>query len=61
MSLLKNQHRPEADSLSAAGTDVDAELLHGLDQSGRVLGVESNVCSVDNADQYKLPKTDSFN
>lgn len=42
MLLLEDQHGAEADSVLAAGSNVDANGTHGADESGRVLGVEGD-------------------
>ena len=40
--LVEDEHGSEADSVLAAGTDVDSDVAHGADEASRVLGVEGN-------------------
>lgn len=46
MLLVENEHRSEANSVLAAGTDVDSDMTHGADEASRVLGVEGNECTL---------------
>lgn len=43
--LLENEHGSETDGVDTAGADVDKELLHRLDEGGRVDGIEGDVCA----------------
>lgn len=45
MRLLEDEHGSETDGVDTAGADVDVELLHRLDEGGRVDGVEGDVCT----------------
>ena len=40
--LVEDEHGSEADSVLAAGTDVDSDVAHGANEASRVLGVEGN-------------------
>ena len=42
MSLIEDEHGSEADGLLAAGTDVDTNVAHSLDEASGVLGVKGN-------------------
>jgi hypothetical protein len=46
--LLEDEHGSETDGVDTAGANVDEELLHRLDEGGRVDGVEGDVCTEKN-------------
>lgn len=46
MSLLEDQHGPEAHSSGATGANIDGGALHRSDKRSRVGRVKGDVCSV---------------
>jgi hypothetical protein len=40
--LLEDEHRPEADSVLAASTNINTDMAHGANEASRVLGIEGN-------------------
>ena len=53
MLLLENEHGPQADSLLAAGADIDTQTLHLADEAGGIFRVEGEIVTARKSALFK--------